>query len=69
MDSATGTAGRILRLRDVLRFVGLSRSSLYRLVAAGDFPQPVPLGARTIGWVGAEIDDWLTKRIQRRRTT
>jgi prophage regulatory protein len=45
---------------------GLSRSSLYDLIATGDFPKPVPLGRRTVGWIETEIADWQKRRISER---
>jgi prophage regulatory protein len=43
---------RILRLREVLNLVQLSKSEIYRRVAGGSFPAPVALGAgsRAVGW-------------------
>lgn len=54
----------ILRLRDVLRRVGLSRSSVYALAARGDFPAPVKLGTRAAGWPESEITAWIARRIE-----
>ena len=56
----------ILRLPDVKERTGLSRSSIYKLVAEGTFPRPVHLGPRAVGWVESEIEDWLTARIDLR---
>lgn len=52
----------ILRLRDVLRICGASRSSLYQWQSAGIFPQSVKLGIRAVGWRKSEIEAWLAKR-------
>lgn len=52
----------IVRLPAVKEKTGLSRSTIYAQVAAGEFPQPVSLGVRAIGWFQSEIDDWLEKR-------
>jgi len=56
----------LLRRRVVEARTGLSRSSLYDLIAAGEFPKPVPLGRRTVGWIEAEIADWQKRRIAER---
>ena len=53
----------LLRLPDVLERVGLSRSSLYQLVAAGRFPKPVALSSRAVGWSSTAIADWIQDRI------
>lgn len=56
----------LLRLPDVMRRVGLSRSELYRRIASGEFPRPVKLGARASGWVEAEVTAWVEGRIAQR---
>lgn len=58
---------RILRLPDVKARTGLSRSTIYLRLAAGNFPRPVSLGARSIGFVESEIDDWIAERIRASR--
>jgi prophage regulatory protein len=55
---------RFLRLADVRSKVGLSRSQIYRIVAAGDFPKPYSLGGRTVAWLESEIDSWIKNKVQ-----
>lgn len=57
---------RILRLPEVVKKTGLSRSSIYQMATVGSFPSSVPLGGRSVGWIEAEIESWLSERIQRR---
>lgn len=57
----------ILRLPAVKATTGLSRSTIYLLVAEGSFPKPVGLGRRAVGWLEAEIQDWLQRRIEASR--
>ena len=45
---------RFFRIRDVEKFTGLSRASIYRLMREGKFPRPVRLGERAVAWT---IDD------------
>ncbi|MGB8477673.1 MAG: AlpA family transcriptional regulator [Acidobacteriaceae bacterium] len=59
-------AQKILRLPDVKARTGLSRSTIYLRLAEGSFPRPVSLGARSIGFVEAEIDAWVDERIRAR---
>jgi prophage regulatory protein len=54
----------ILRLPTVKARTGLSRSTIYLRVAEGSFPAPVSLGGRAVGWIEAEVNDWLAKRIE-----
>jgi prophage regulatory protein len=53
---------KIERLPAVLARTGLSRSSVYSLLAAGGFPPPIKLSARSIGFLSAEIDEWIAGR-------
>ena len=50
---------RILRYPDVERVTGLSRKTLERRLAAGDFPVPVRLGRRAVGFLSHEVQEWL----------
>lgn len=56
-------AVRILRRPMVQSRTGLSRSAIYLKIAQGNFPRPISLGARSVGWIDAEIDKWLSDRI------
>ena len=53
---------RLLKVREVIAKVGLSRGHLYRMIAAGEFPKPVPLSARARAWRSDEIDHWIDER-------
>jgi prophage regulatory protein len=63
------TNRRFLRLRSVLERTGLTRSTAYQLIKANDFPTPVNIGPRAVGWVEDEIDDWIDHRIANRKVT
>ena len=55
---------RILRPKDVIRMTGLSRSTVYRLKdeKGSDFPRPVRLTEKTVGWREADIVAWIESR-------
>jgi prophage regulatory protein len=57
----------ILRIHSVKARTGLPRSSLYALIASGHFPKPIHLGARSIGWIEAEVEGWISARIEQSR--
>lgn len=54
---------RILRRKQVEARTGLSRSTIYDGVNAGTFPKPINLGRQSVGWVEAEIEQWIRERI------
>ena len=47
-----------LRLQAVVRVTGLSRSTLYRLIADEQFPRPVRLGPRAVAWRRTDVEAW-----------
>ena len=53
----------ILRLPAVQARTGLSRSTIYLRISEGRFPAPVSLGGRAVGWVEAEVNDWLNEQV------
>lgn len=59
----------ILRLPAVRATTGLSRSTIYLRIAQLTFPKPVSLGGRAVGWIEAEVQEWLRQRIDASRAT
>ena len=53
---------RMMRRREVETATGLSRTTIYRMIAEGTFPKPTKLGVRASGWREDEIRDWLESR-------
>jgi len=58
-----------VRLPEVKAVTGLSKSSLYALIRANNFPAPVRLGPRTVGWVRSEVKHWAAERVLASRST
>ncbi len=56
----------LIRLPQVQEIIPYSRSTIYSLIAAGDFPAPVKLGPRASAWVKSEIEAWAESRIAER---
>jgi prophage regulatory protein len=52
----------LLRLRAVMHVTGLSRSTLYRLIADEQFPRPVRLGPRAVAWRRSDVEAWSEAR-------
>lgn len=57
---------RLLRYPEVIRRVGLCRSEITTRVREGDFPQPVPLGPRAVGFPEHEIDGYVRELMAKR---
>lgn len=60
-------ATAIIRLQQVRRLTGLSRSEIYRRMALGEFPAKVQIGQRSVGWSEEEITQWVDACIKRSR--
>jgi prophage regulatory protein len=58
----------ILRLPTVKLRTGLSRSSIYLRISKGEFPSSISLGGRAVGWLEADVNDWLELKIAARKT-
>ncbi|RLV58303.1 AlpA family transcriptional regulator [Parashewanella curva] len=56
------TEEKILRLPEVKSRTGIARSTIYKLIDAGDFPPPVALGARAVGWLESDVNEWIASR-------
>ncbi len=54
---------RILRRREVQQRTGLPRSTMYLAISQGQFPAPVQLSVRSVGWVQSEVDSWVAQKI------
>ena len=57
----------IWRLPEVMAHTGLSRSNIYDKVSNGEFPPPINLGLRAVGWIADEVVQWIRDRIDESR--
>ena len=62
-------SSELYRIKTVIAKTGLSRSSVYELISKNQFPKQVRLSKRSIGFVKAEIDQWIQGRIDERDNT
>ena len=61
------TQPTIERLPAVLRRLGVSRSTFYKLIQEGKFNAPVKLGPRSVGWLSTDADEFIAARVQASR--
>lgn len=59
---ALNRTDKILRERDVISLVGLSRSTIWRLEQSGRFPRRKRVGLRAVGWSMEEVQQWISSR-------
>ena len=56
-------ADPLLRMRPVLEATGIPcKSTVYAMMARGEFPRPVRIGARAVAWRASAIDEWIASR-------
>lgn len=53
-------AGRFVRLPEVIRRVGLSKTEIYRRMKAGSFPAQLRISHRVAVWNSDQVDDWIS---------
>lgn len=66
METTTTNPTRIITQTELRKRVPFSPVHLWRLEKAGTFPRRVKLGVSRIGWVEAEVEEWLRERIAAR---
>ncbi len=69
MQSNPVTVKHLLSKRAVLRQIPISNATMWRTIAAGDFPKPVRIAKRRVAWVESEVADWLAERMEERGST
>ena len=57
---------RIIRKKELLRSMGLSDVTIWRMERAGTFPKRIKLGGNSVGWYESEIIEWMEKKRQDR---
>jgi len=53
---------RFIRRPEVEHLTGLSRPTLYRYIQQGQFPAPVKITKRAVGWRESDILEWMESR-------
>ena len=54
---------RFVRPMEVVGMLGISRTTLWRMVQAGLFPRPVQITERNRGYVLEDVEAWMQARI------
>ena len=55
-------SNRLLTRHEVESRCGISRTTVYRLMRLGQFPEPIRVGQRAVRWPESEIEKWLAER-------
>lgn len=60
--AAANNPDRIVRVPEAVALTGLSRSTIYANVRKREFPAPMRLSLKAVGWRFADLQAWLTTR-------
>jgi prophage regulatory protein len=60
------TPHKIVRRKQLQQYVGIRNTTLDTLIEKGEFPRPIPLGTRAVGWLLSEVTEWQRRRIAER---
>ena len=53
---------RLLTRAEVQERCGITRTTVYRLMRSGLFPEPLKIGPRAVRWPESEIEAWIANR-------
>ena len=52
----------IMKLPELVQRTKVSRSAVYAMIARNEFPRPVRLGRRAVGWRVEDVEAWIADR-------
>lgn len=52
----------VVRMSRLVEMIGLSQSTIWKLLSEGKFPNPIRLSSRSIAWRIGDIEAWLQSR-------
>lgn len=53
---------KAITIKQVAEKISLGQSTIYRMIAAGDFPKPFSLGGNRTAWIEDDVENWLRAR-------
>ena len=59
---------RLVRLRELVKLLSISRANVYRLMKIGKFPQSIKLTERTVVWRLSELEAWIQEKREAHKT-
>jgi prophage regulatory protein len=62
VESAPPDDERLIETKELLARIPLDRSTIWRMVQAGQFPRPLQLTPSRIAWRWSAVVQWLTER-------
>lgn len=44
--------------------IGFGKTHIYEMIGRGEFPAPIMLGRRAVGWLSDDVDAWIAARAE-----
>jgi prophage regulatory protein len=63
------TLDKLLRITDVSAKTTLAKSTIWLMMAKGEFPKPTKLSPAINVWKESQIDEWINSRFSEQLTT
>ncbi len=55
-------SNRFIRMPELMKILGVSRSSVWNYCKSGNFPQPHKISPRLVGWLESDVQSWIETR-------
>jgi len=53
----------MIRIKEVMKMIGISKSTIYSFISNGTFPKPIKLGGRSVAWQRGNIEKWVLNKV------
>ena len=53
---------RLVRMRELIKIVSMSRANIYLLMSKGQFPKNFKIGEQTAVWRLSVIEEWISQK-------
>lgn len=50
---------KLIRLSELAKLIGLSKSTIWRLIRAGRFPRAKRIAPNSVAWLESDVSDWV----------
>ena len=60
---------KVMRLPRVIETTGLAKTTIYKRISDNTFPAQISLGAKAVGWLETDIQNWIQERITQSERT
>lgn len=64
MSDAAIARRRFMKISDVVSETSLSRATIYRLIAKGNFPTPIKVSTQRVAWPESAVHDWMEQQTE-----